>query len=369
MAEEYSENLSQNIKRGQQGNAMRCYANHKAPFGYLINHVTHKYDIDPENAPYVKEIFTMVLAGKQHKDVLSYLAEHGKRHSKHWLYTVLHNERYMGIYIYGETRIEGGMPQLVSRSDFDKVQKIMKRRKQKPQLKPYHYLFSGKIFCGYCHALMNGESATSHTGIIYRYYSCPTAKKQKKCRKQRISAQFIESKTVEALKQTIFTDEIVERLAKDVHDYLNKSQKDSISHLTKRLTEVDKSISNIMANVESNPHVPAVLIERLNDLEKEKDELSGRISTEKFAIDTNAIKVEDLKAAIQNFSQAGNRELIDTFVTRLTLYDDYAILEYDASGDNEIRIDFCTTSTLVGQNGIVYKIKNARIYIKFPIAA
>ena len=46
MAEEYSENLSQNIRRGQKGNALKCYANHKAPFGYLINHETHKYDID-----------------------------------------------------------------------------------------------------------------------------------------------------------------------------------------------------------------------------------------------------------------------------------------------------------------------------------
>lgn len=376
MAEEYSENLSQNIKRGQQGNAMRCYANHKAPFGYLINHVTHKYDIDPENAPYVKTIFEMVLQGKQHKEVLSYLAEHGKPHSKHWLYTVLHNERYAGVYIYGSTRIDGGMPQLISRSEFNKVQEVMKKRQQKPQLKPYRYLFSGKIYCGYCHSMMNGESATSHTGAIYRYYSCPTAKKQKKCNKQRISAPFIESRALEALKQTIFTDEIVERLAKDVYNYLNTSQKESISNLKKRLTEVEKSISNIMSNLESTPHVPAVLIERLNDLEKEKDELSGRIHTEQFTINTNEIKVEDLKATIQNFSKAGNRELIDTFVTRLTVYDDYAIIEYDASGDNEIRIpltddDFVHDTTMLHQNeyGTKFMIKNARIYIKIQLKA
>ena len=60
MAEEYSENLSQNIKRGQKGNALKCYANHKAPFGYIINERTHKYHIDPDNAPYVKSIFRMV---------------------------------------------------------------------------------------------------------------------------------------------------------------------------------------------------------------------------------------------------------------------------------------------------------------------
>lgn len=369
MAEEYSENLSQNIKRGQQGNAMRCYANHKAPFGYLINHDTHKYDIDPENAPHVKAIFDMVLQGKQHKDILQYLADHGKPHSKHWLYKVLKNERYTGVYIYADTRIEHGMPQIVSQEDFERVQSVMKKRKQKPQLKPYHYLFSGKIYCGYCQSLMNGESATSHTGTTYRYYCCPTAKKRKKCHKKRISAEFIESKAIEALKSTIFTDEIIDRLANDVCAYLNTSQTEIVATLRKRLADVEKSLANILANVERSPHVPASLISRMCDLEKEKDELSGRISAEQFVLDSNNIKVEDLKATIQNFSQAGNRELIDTFVTRLTVYDDYAILEFDASGDNEIRIDFCATSTMVEQNGNVYKIQNGRLYIKIQLKA
>lgn len=369
MAEEYSENLSQNIKRGQKGNALKGFANHKAPFGYLINHVTHKYDIDPETAPYLRAIFDMVLQGVPHKDILQYLASHGKPHSKHWLYTVLHNARYTGVYIYGDTRIENGMPQLVSQTDFERVQSIMKQRKQKPQLKPYHYLFSGKIYCGYCNSLMNGESATSHTGTIYRYYCCPTAKKAKKCHKKRISAEFIESKSIEALKSTIFTEEIIDRLANDVCAYLNTSQTETLSYLTKRLADVEKRLANMVDTVERTANVPDVFIQRICALEKEKDELNGRISTEKIAIDSNDIKIEELKATIQNFSQAGNRELIDTFVTRLTVFDDYAILEYDASGDNEIRIDFCATSSLVEQSGNVYKIQKGRIYIKIQLKA
>lgn len=369
MAEEYSENLSQNIKRGQKGNAMKCYANHKAPFGYIINHDTHKYDIDPENAPHVKTIFDMVLQGKQHKDILKYLADHGKPHSKHWIYTMLHNERYTGVYIYGDTRIENGMPQLISPKDFEIVQSIMKKRQQKPQLKPYHYLFSGIIYCGYCGTLMNGESATSHTGTTYRYYCCPAAKKRKQCHKKRISAEFIEAKAIEALKNTIFTEEIIDRLANDVCAYLNSSQTETLSHLKKRLTGVEKSLANILANVERSPHVPASLISRMCDLEKEKDELTNRIAAEQFALNSNNIKLEDLKEYIRNFNQSDNAALVSTFVTRLTVFDDYAILEYDASGDNEIRIDFCTASNLVEQSDTVYKIQNGRLYIKIQLKA
>lgn len=369
MAEEYSENLSQNIKRGQYGNAIKCYANHKAPFGYIINHDTHKYDIDTENAPFVKTIFSMILQGKQHKEVLSYLAKNGKHHSKNWLYQLLHNERYTGIYIYGDVRIVGGMPQLISQTDFEKVQSIMKKRQQKPQLKPYHYLFSGLIYCGYCNSLMNGESATSHTGVTYRYYCCPTAKKQKKCHKKRISAEFLESKAIAALKSTIFTEEIIDRLVNDLYSYLNTTQTENLSYLTKRLTDVEKRLANMVDTVERTPNVPDAFISRIVALEKEKDELSSRISTEQFAIDTNTLKTDDLKQFIRNFNQSDNSALVNTFVTKLTVFDDYAILEYDASGDNSIRIDFCTTSTLVEQSGIIYKIQNARIYIKFPIVA
>ena len=369
MAEEYSENLSQNIKRGQTGNALKCMANHMPPFGYKIDKDTHKYVIDPENAPYLQTAYAMILQGKQHKDILNYLAEHGKPHSKHWLYQTLHNERYTGVYIYGETRIENGMPQLVSKDDFEKVQEIMKRRQQKPQLKPFHYLFSGIIYCGYCGSLMCGESATSHTGKLYRYYTCPTHKHKKQCKKKRIAADFIEAKATEALKNVIFTDEVIERLATDVYAQLTRTQGKMIDNLTKRLAEIEKSIGNIMSNVESNPHVPTALISRMCDLEKEKDELSGRIAAEQFAIDSSEIKKDDLKEFIRNFNQSDNRSLVNTFVSRITVYDDYAILEYDASGDNEIRIDFCTTSSLVEQNDTVYKITNGRLYIKVQLKA
>ena len=371
MAEEYSENLSQNIKRGQKGNALKCYANHKAPFGYVINQDTHKYDLDPINAPFVQDVFRMVLDGRQHKDILEHLAEHGKPHSKHWLYQTLKNERYTGIYIYGDTRIEGGMPQLVTKEDFERVRSVMKLRQQKPQLKPYHYLFSGIVYCGYCQSLMCGESATSHTGTIYRYYTCPTYKRRKQCHKGRISADYLESRSVEALKSVIFTDEVIDRLANDLHTYLNANKTEYLAGLRIRLADIDKRLANITDTIEQNPSVPATLLNRMWDLEKEKDELTDKISAEQFVIDSTDIKKEDLKQFIKGFDKEDNKSLINTFVTRITVFDDYAILEYDASGDNEIRIDFVHDDILLHHNDYHTKfyIKDARLYIQFSLAA
>ena len=43
-----------------------------------------------------------------------------------------------------------------------------------------------KLFCGYCGALMFGESGTSRTGEVHRYYKCATAKKHKGCKKKTV---------------------------------------------------------------------------------------------------------------------------------------------------------------------------------------
>ncbi len=41
------------------------------------------------------------------------------------------------------------------------------------------YLLTTKLHCGYCGALMFGESGTSRMGEVHRYYKCATAKKKK----------------------------------------------------------------------------------------------------------------------------------------------------------------------------------------------
>ena len=54
------------------------------------------------------------------------------------------------------------------------------------------YLLTTKLFCGYCGALMFGESGTSRTGEVHRYYKCTTAKKHKGCKKKTVHKQWLE---------------------------------------------------------------------------------------------------------------------------------------------------------------------------------
>ena len=371
MAEEYSENLSQNVKRGLTGNALKCIANSPPAFGYRVNKETQRYEIDPATAPLVQEIFRMTLDGVMQDDILDYLKSIGQPHSKNWLYHLLRNERYIGYYIYGDIRIENGMPRIISDDDFQKVRAIAKLRKHKPQLRPSTYLFSGIIFCGYCHRLMCGESARSHTGTLYRYYTCPGYKKQKTCNKCRISAEMLEEKAISALKSVIFTDSVLNQLADDLYNYLNTDRNKYLSDLQKRLTDVTKSIANIIATIERFPAVPDSLLEHYTALENEKSELQKKISSEQFAIDAASITRDELISTIRSLNAAENKTIVNAFVTRITVYNDYAIIEYDASGDNTIRFDFVPSTTwrATVSSCTKYSIHNAVLYVRIQLAA
>ena len=366
MAEEYSINLSQNVKRGQKGNALKCLANHQPPFGYQTNPQTRKFEINPTEAPLVKTIYEMTLAGHQQHEILEYLKQHGFKRSKHWLYHVLRNERYIGVYIHGEVRTEGGMPQIIDKETFNQVRNIMLQRQHKPQLKPYTYLLSGKIFCGYCNKMMCGESAKSHTGTLYRYYTCLTSKKHQNCTKQRIKAEAIESKVTETLRNILFTDTMIDRLANDVYNYINSNHFTTLSLLQEQLTDTQHRIDAIQQNVELGL-VPRSMMERYMELEQIKDGLLAKISDEQ----ANEYQKSSLKELIRKYRCADDRTLVHNFVTKLTLYDTYAILEYDVSGENITRIDFVSgnvwRNTMLPHTKLY--IKNATLYIRFSLAA
>ena len=107
-----------------------------------------------------------------------------------------------------------------------------------------------------------------------------------------------------------------------------------------------------------------------------KNELTETIASEQFAIDATQIQKDDLIDLIHSFTNADNRTLVNTFVTRLTLYDTYAILAYDSSGDNTINIpltdtDFVHDATSLHQRvaGTKFYIHHATLYIYVPLVA
>ena len=196
-AEYYSANLSQNVKRGNYDSALKRQTLGQSVYGLRAG-PDKKWELDPETAPVVKRIFEEYAAGKRAVDIYTALNAEGFRtirgnpFNKDSLRGILKNEKYTGVYKFADIRDEKGIPPIVDRELFDKVQKMMKKHHESPALKKMDggFLLTTKLFCGECGEPMTGDCGTSKTGNTYSYYTCKNRRK-KKCKKERAPKQWL----------------------------------------------------------------------------------------------------------------------------------------------------------------------------------
>jgi DNA invertase Pin-like site-specific DNA recombinase len=121
MAEYYSAELSQKIRRGMDINAEKCLSNGSNPgLGYRVDE-ERRFHIDPEGAAVVREIFEMYASGKTVAKNKYLNAKHvrprGQGVNKNSCTRLLRNKRYIGYYIYKDNETRTVMPEL-SRTSF-----------------------------------------------------------------------------------------------------------------------------------------------------------------------------------------------------------------------------------------------------------
>ena len=146
----YSANLGEEIMRGLRESASRgFYVNGYAPYGYRRIKVRDgnkdRVKLEPEEhqSEVVRQLFGDVLKGKGLKELGKDLQNNGiagptgKGWGKTTLYHILTNEVYTGASIWGRVsqnpkvtpvRCDNAWPALVSRADFESVQKFLKER-------------------------------------------------------------------------------------------------------------------------------------------------------------------------------------------------------------------------------------------------
>lgn len=128
MAEYYSAELSQKIRRGMNINAEKHLSNGSNPgLGYVVDE-ERQFHIDPKTAPIVREIFEMYASGKTVTEINQYLNDrqirtsHGNEFNKNSMHRILRNKRYIGYYIYKDTEVPDAMPRIIDDELFMRVQ-------------------------------------------------------------------------------------------------------------------------------------------------------------------------------------------------------------------------------------------------------
>ena len=144
------------------------YAQRRNPAtGIDVDRETRKYVINEEEAMVVRYIFSSYADGAGYNQIIRYLnangyrSKRGKAFGKNSIHDLLKNIRYTGVYTFNMRRvkdplgnrsnkvkpkeeqiiIEGGMPAIIDKETFERVQIQMRRNRQEAGRKHAHSVY------------------------------------------------------------------------------------------------------------------------------------------------------------------------------------------------------------------------------------
>ena len=349
MAEYYSAELALKVARGERENALQCkYNGGVVPLGFTIGKEDRLYHIDPETAPIVQEIFSRYADGEPAEKIAASLNERGLRTRtgkpfvKNSFFQIFRNRRYIGEYRYKDIVTPGGIPAIVDQDLFDRVQQRFEQNRiahGRPAKEDVSYLLTTKLFCGKCGTLMGGESGTSHMGNTYYYYKCGNAKRHGKahCDLKAIRKEPLERFVVDTAIKVIFSDEIIERLIDLVMEAQQK-ENTRLPVLKDQLRDTEKRLANLLEAIEQGILTPTTK-QRLDELEARKEALNTSILEEELK--KPVLTREWIRFWLEKFrkgdvgSTEHQRQIIDTFVNSVYVFDDRVVLNFNFTDDSK----------------------------------
>lgn len=330
-ADFFSKQHAQKVHRGMYQNAEKCkYNGGTMTFGFSVDKDGY-YILDKDRAPIVKEIFERIADGETAASVCEDLNRRGIKtirgssFVKNSLQNMLRNEKYRGVYTFGDVRIPDGIPRIVSDELFEDVQDALGHRNSKGRPPEEDYLLTGKLYCGHCNSTMVGNSGTSHTGTVYRYYTCSNCNKG--CNKKHVKKSFIEAQVMRICRDSL-TEESIETIMKSVQE-LNASdlERPEIIRLQKAIKETELRIEKLLDQLEQGVQ-SSRFASRINEREMELQNLKRQLRAEErkqILIEPDIVR--HFLHAIRNGEHEKNvsykKGLIKMLIDKIYLYDDH----------------------------------------------
>jgi len=361
-AEYYSLNLSTEVKKGQNSNIRKFdtigkvkHNGGKPPFGYVIDSEGY-YVIDDHEAIAVRKIFDMYLNGYVYKDVmewldqLGYRTKYGKPFGKTSIHGILHNPKYCGVYTYRNKKrvyvggrykdienpdkivIDGGIPAIVSKEDFERIQLIMaeNNKNSKRSASKEIFILSGKVFCSKCGSKLESNSYMGGRDRKHQYrnYRCSGRKKGLECDLKPYDKETLEMDVCLQLEKDVFNDDQIDILSKEIYEAFKKQSSTSVSTLKSYNTKkasLERQIENLTTALANGAAFNSVY-SKLSDLEHQKDMLEFEIKREQYSSDRimSLESIRDILLVGKDMHLKTDKEkttLINMFVERIVLGD------------------------------------------------
>ena len=350
LAEYYSANLSENIRRGQQESVKKgWFPGGAPPMGYKV--VDHKLVPDERFAPIVLEVYTRYGSGESLSDISAdlnlrgYRTRQGHPFSTGTFDRIIPNPAYIGQYSYGGTTVPDLCPAIVPDDIYHNALARRERNRRAPAAgrSKVEYLLAGKIFCGSCGLPMIGDYGTSRHGYRCHYYSC-TGKKHRKndCKKKSEKQDFIEWYVCEQTVEYILRPDRLQLIASQVVDLYNADIDDSkLKDLSRTIQRLKDEYNSLMDKLTFAPKKVAVgIMEKMELLDAQRVDAETDLSKLRMQ-QKIPLTEKEVTAWLSTFSRgdlmdlAFRRQIIETFIHSVYLYDEKVVIFYNIKGGRQ----------------------------------
>ncbi len=228
IAEFYSQNLANEVKKGLNEKVKAGGTPSRAPLGYLnIRRVDERgreektVILDEERAPLIKLAFEEYATGNW---TVQDLAEHleacglttratprvpSAPINKKSLNKILINPYYKGIVTYQGVEYDGTHPALVSADIWQQVQDILYSHINGERTREHPHFLKGSLYCRTCGSRMFINYTKSRSGVRYPYFVCGGRhNKRTKCKQRAVLIAEVERQVEQIYDQYSFPPEI-----------------------------------------------------------------------------------------------------------------------------------------------------------------
>ncbi len=319
-AEKYSLRLSQETMKGLTVNAKEMLHNGGVPpYGYTVG-PDRKLHIDPSKYQAVEKIFNMYATDMSYEKIIEWLDENGYKTArgesfrKTSIKSILENEKYCGNYFWNKRagkdfrgmrnshklkddyfHVEGGVPAIVSKELFNKVQNRLSDNKNK--IRSHNgknfYPMNGRIYCSKCGKPLQGKvqySKTNKNNEPVKQYKfscdCPEVKT--------VNEKYLDDMIIYGLRECIFSPANLEELLTMLNEYSESENQGidlQIAILQGKKSDLKKRHDNLMDVVEEGNGNKSI-IAQIDKLQGEIEAIEEKIRV--YEASKKVFTMEDL---------------------------------------------------------------------------
>lgn len=300
MANQYSRNLSQNVKRSLNHKSERGEYPRPAILGYegFGERGQRQMRPHPVEAPLIQLAFELAKTGGH---ALSQIAKvlhdkglrtkRGKIISKSHLHNILTCIVYYGYFYHNGEMFEGTYEPIITKKTFDETQEALRQR-SRPKIKVWEHTYNGLITCGDCHCQITTTVKTKYfkrtqRTAVYTYHHCTHRKGN--CKQEAITGKQLEDLLLENMTQ-IKIDEETWRLGIELFKAKHQEEMEKFSKRARFLQNQYNSIHNQIKSLvrmrADQELTKEEFLEQKSELLQEKASIKDKIEDNDYSADT-----------------------------------------------------------------------------------